>query len=1085
MESKEPSQFKERIRELEKEKDQFKQGYLLYKKIVDNLPLGIRIFDREGFSYEMNPAQKELLGLTDTKEETGRFNVLTDPSARATGAAELYKKVYKGETYDHEFENGPGVREDERNTREDKRCFHEHLFPVQNERGSIEFVVALLEDITEQRQKEEALKTSESKYRQLFENAPIGISQIDLQGRPIMLNKTMAQLLGFNSSEEIMKYYYKRGAEFYADPEKRSEFVQEIKKQGGVKDFEYKMKKKDGSHVWLSLTANTVESLNKPGLIIEGFAIDITERKKARFHLQQKNEELEAAEEELRASNEAIQDSNQLLEKQKTELIQYKRMVESSEDMMAAVDRGYRYLIVNNAFLKYHQLNRAQVIGYKVNQIIGDQLFKDKIQPHLDQSLKGTPVHFEMVHTCSHLGTVQLEVHYYPLEQDEGNDGVVTVIRDITQYKQAEKEKIQYFREFEITLKGLGSNQVFRYRKRGDQQWVVTFSEGEIAENYHFTTRQAKGKTLIQVMGKDEADKLKPYFDRAFEGETVEYDFQVGGRWFYTKLLPFEIAADGTVLEIIGTSTEITQRKKTEQALEESEEKHRFLFENMTQGVVYHSSSGEIIYANSSAANILGLTFDQLYGTTSVDPRWKAIHEDGSDFPGEDHPAMISLKTGKPVYNKKMGIFNPDQNDYDWININSIPKFRANQTQPYQVVATFEDITESEKNKEELRKAKEKAEESDRLKSAFLANMSHEIRTPMNGIMGFSQMLKEKDFSPDKQKKFLDIIHSSTQHLLNIINDIVDVSKIDANQLSLKLRQFNLNDVMQELYSTYMNQLENIEKKHIQLEMDLGLDHQQSCIESDFQRLRQIMDNLLSNAIKYTHKGTIQFGYQLMAGKDTLRFYVKDTGIGIPRDKRDFVFERFQQIDDSSTRAHQGTGLGLTISKNLAELLGGRMWFESQENEGSVFYFTLPYRSLNHVKPKEAPPQEEAHYNWQGKTLLIVEDDPTSQQYMRAILEPMGVKLILKQTGEEGYQAFKEHAEIDLILMDIRLPDISGTEIIQRIRRTHQKVHIIAQTAYAMGKDRDYCLQAGANDYIAKPIEIIDLLRIINQYIKE
>ena len=812
------------------------------------------------------------------------------------------------------------------------------------------------QNITNRKQIEIKQQESEEKYRRLFEEAPIGIFRTNSKGEPLMLNVTMAHILGFETPEEVIEYYNDLAAQLYVDPQKRKEFLQILRNQGWVENFEYKAKRKDGKHVWFSMTAKVSIKKDDNSFVIDGFTSDITDRKEAEYRLRKKTEDLETTEEELRASNEELQEVNQKLNEQKGELEIYKRMVESSKDMMAVVDADYKYISVNNEYVSYYQIKREEVIGSEAKKIIGEKYFTETVKPNLDKCLAGETVQFEMIREFTEFGKVHLDIIYYPLEIGGKIKGVVSAIRDIT------------------------------------------------------------------------------------------------------------------------------QRKRAEQSLEESEEKHRFLFENMTQGVVYHRSNGEIFYANPSAAQIHGLTIDQLYGKTSINPRWKTIHEDGSNFQGENHPAMVTLKTGRPVYSKKMGVYNPQKNDYNWININSIPKFKENQYQPYQAVVIFEDITEQEQIKEELKQAKEKAEESDRLKSAFLANMSHEIRTPMNGIMGFSQMLQVKDFPKEKRNKFLDIIHSRTKHLLNIINDLVDVSKIEANQLTIQHQVFCLNEVLKELYRVYNNALKVQEKTHIELKVHKALEDRNSYISTDSNRFRQIMDNLLSNAIKFTPEGSVEFGYELQSD-DQLLFYVRDTGIGISNDQQEHIFERFRQADDSSTRSYEGAGLGLTISKNLVELLGGGMCVESEKGKGSCFYFTLPYKSQNKAKEEE-PEKEKTDYNWQGKTLLIVEDDPTSLEYMKELIEPMGAKIIFKQTGQEGYQAFKyNNTDIDLILMDIRLPDTSGTEIIKKIRQTDENVKIIAQTAYAMGEDRDICLQAGADNYIAKPIEIIDFLRMINKYV--
>ena len=386
-----------------------------------------------------------------------------------------------------------------------------------------------------------------------------------------------------------------------------------------------------------------------------------------------------------------------------------------------------------------------------------------------------------------------------------------------------------------------------------------------------------------------------------------------------------------------------------------------------------------------------------------------------------------------------------------------------------------------EEQKAELKKAKERAEESDRLKTAFLANMSHEIRTPMNGIMGFSQILKDQEHPREKQRKFLDIIHSRTKHLLQIINDIVDVSKIEANQLSLNPQHFYLNDMLQELYNNYLDELRNTQKKQLQLNVSIGLNRDRSYIKSDENRIRQIMHNLLSNAIKFTPEGEIEFGYEHRSD-NMLLFYVKDSGIGISPDKQELIFERFRQANDSEQKNNDGTGLGLTISQSLVKLLGGNMWVESQKGAGSVFYFTLPYQTREKQEKKEKEEPKEVMQDWSGKTLLIVEDDPTSLEYMKEIIRPTGASMILKENGRQALEAFGENPSIDLVLVDIRLPDINGVEITQRIKEKNPAIPIIAQTAYAMGEDRNKCLQAGCDDYISKPLDVNGFIEIIHRY---
>jgi len=383
--------------------------------------------------------------------------------------------------------------------------------------------------------------------------------------------------------------------------------------------------------------------------------------------------------------------------------------------------------------------------------------------------------------------------------------------------------------------------------------------------------------------------------------------------------------------------------------------------------------------------------------------------------------------------------------------------------------------------KEELEKAKEKAEESDRLKSAFLANMSHEIRTPMNGIMGFAQLLKEKETNPAQRKEYLNIIYGRTKHLLQIINDIVDISKIEANQLDIHPGHFDLNELMDSLFKEQSKELDELSKAHIKLKMTKGSRKDNFYIEGDSRRIRQVLLNLLSNAMKFTEKGSVEFGYKL-ENADHMTFYVKDTGVGISREKQKEIFERFRQGDETFNRKHEGTGLGLTISKNLVELMNGSIWLHSEKNEGAAFYFTIPFKQTKE-DTKEATETNHENYQWKDVNILLVEDDLASQELIHAGLSTTQANLTYCDTGQKALETLTHQNKFDVILMDIRLPDINGLEVTREIRKSNMKIPIIAQTAHAMGEDRQKCLQAGANDYIAKPIDIHELMTTLNRYI--
>lgn len=527
--------------------------------------------------------------------------------------------------------------------------------------------------------------------------------------------------------------------------------------------------------------------------------------------------------------------------------------------------------------------------------------------------------------------------------------------------------------------------------------------------------------------------------------------------------------------------------KKIEADLRESEKKFRSLFETMAQGVVYQNASGYIFEANPAAQKLLGLTLDQMQGRASADPRWKAIQEDGSDFPGEEHPAILSLKSGKPVMDKVMGVYNPVEESYRWIMVNAIPQFRENESLPYQVFTTFSDISDLKKAEEalqkqnvELKHAKEKAEESDKLKSAFMANMSHEIRTPMNGILGFADLLKTPNLSGESQQKYIEIIELSGRRMLEIINDLIDISKIEAGQVEIKSEPFKLKALCDELFEFFKPEAD---ARGIQLIANLQLPSVAYLLNSDRIKLAQVITNLIKNALKFTGSGgRIEVGCRL-ENENMLYIYVRDNGVGIRKELQDKIFERFRQGDKSETEIHEGVGLGLSISKAFVEMLGGTIGLESEVGEGSEFFIKLPI-----VGTQESI--EESDLKGKGETslpcinVLIAEDDEPSYVFLNEVFKRQNISTYHATNGKEAVDILKSHPDINLVLMDIKMPVMNGLEATEEIKKIKKEIPVIAQSAFVTDTDIQNAIEAGCNDYITKPIQIKTLLDKIAAYCK-
>ena len=383
----------------------------------------------------------------------------------------------------------------------------------------------------------------------------------------------------------------------------------------------------------------------------------------------------------------------------------------------------------------------------------------------------------------------------------------------------------------------------------------------------------------------------------------------------------------------------------------------------------------------------------------------------------------------------------------------------------------------------ELVQAKVKAEESDRLKTAFLANMSHEIRTPMNGILGFAEMLNDDHLGEGNRKKYVEIINNNGKMLMNLIDDIIDFAKIEAGEIKILKQEFSLNALLSQIHSSFLSESLRKEKTDVKLRIRKALDNEQCYIQTDPNRLRQVLMNLVGNAFKFTKEGYIEFGYNTPK-KGFIEFYVKDTGIGIPEDKLGIIFERFVQADYSRSRKYSGSGLGLPISKGFVELLGGKMWAVSRLNEGSTFSFTVPYIPA----PKKA--QEEidkkkprSDYNWQNKLFLVAEDDTFSYKLLEGFLKKTKASILHAEDGQQAVDLCKSNPKIDLILMDVQMPEMNGLEATRIIKGMGKNIPIIAQTANALAEEKQRCFEAGFDDFVTKPINISELLTKIDQWL--
>jgi signal transduction histidine kinase/ActR/RegA family two-component response regulator len=483
------------------------------------------------------------------------------------------------------------------------------------------------------------------------------------------------------------------------------------------------------------------------------------------------------------------------------------------------------------------------------------------------------------------------------------------------------------------------------------------------------------------------------------------------------------------------------------------------LVEILPDGIVAVDSQNRIQDINKTAFGFLAIKNKHVIGlpVDSIDSSRKSL--------------LISVIDQSPVELIEI-------RDKDEIKTYSLIK-QPIKNQPGSRLVIIHDISGLKQAEKELIVAKERAEESDKLKSAFLANMSHEIRTPLNGILGFTELLKMSDVTPQQQNDYLDIIKKGGDRMLNIINDIIDISRIESGQMKVVLSETNINDQI-EFISAFLNP--DAQAKGISLIFKNTLSKEDAIVVSDKEKIYAILANLVKNAIKFTRSGYVEYGY--IKKENSYEFYVKDTGIGISSDQKDFIFERFRQGSESLTRNYEGTGLGLSISKAYAEMLGGNIWFESEFGKGSVFYFNLPISPDQKIKPAFSPVIKEVAKEDKIKSLviLIVEDNLPSEMLMTRLVRPFSKKILKVTTGNDAVEACRNNPDIDLVLMDIKLPEMDGYESTREIRKFNKDLIIIAQTAFGLMDEKDKAIEAGCNDFIAKPINRSAFLALIEKY---
>lgn len=743
----------------------------------------------------------------------------------------------------------------------------------------------------------------------------------------------------------------------------------------------------------------------------------------------------------------------------------FRRLYEASADPILLLDDS-GFFDCNEATLK--------LLGYSnKSELIGKQPWEisPEFQPDGSNSLEKAFLmirkalnegynKFEWEHLTKDGHEIFFEIMLTPILLN-GKQTFYTVCRDITEKKLSEKNLIAS----ELKFRNL-------FEKHSAIKLIVdpenlTFVDVNFAAEkfYGYSREQFIGES-VTLINKAPLEKISNMINLILSEQKL--DFEVVHT--ISNGEERDVRAFASIVEINNKKyihliiVDITKLKLSERNL-------KLLYKAIEQNptsVVITNSEGEIEYVNPKFSEVSGYSFEEVFGKN---PRilksgihtqelynnlWDTI-KSGETWTGE----ICNKRKDNSLYWENV-LVSPIVNDF-----NEITNF----------IKISEDITEKKRIYEEIIQAKQKAEESERLKTAFLQNMSHEIRTPLNGVIGFSNLLSTKDLSKTDISEYSSIIQTSAKRLLEIVNNILDISKIETGQIKIVQGEFSINTLIRNIYSIFSL---TAKEKELEFNYSVALDDISSVIYSDETKIHQILSNLVNNALKFTKTGSVNFGYNVE--DENLIFYVKDTGIGIPEDMQTKIFERFIQADMGLTRNFEGAGLGLAICNGLANLLGGKIWLESEIGKGSTFYFSIPFNQIKNQSNLYSEKEEKIEM-LTNKKILIVEDDFTSYLYLRILLDDIGVPTLYASDGTEALEIIKNNNDIALILMDIRMPKMNGIDATKEIKSTYPDLPIIAQTAYAYSEEKEKVLALGCDDYLSKPIDKNLLYKTIKKYI--
>ena len=903
--------------------------------------------------------------------------------------------------------------------------------PIRDSKKNIVGSVVTARDITSARKAETDLLESRTEFETWIQNAPLCTKKIDLDfNLQFMSNAGIKELKVDDVNELYGKPY---PFYFFPEPIKKKMFATlvEVKQSVEARQVEGVLADTKGNRMWYNHILVPVKNTKGELDYILIISTDITSQKKAQQEM-------------ISAKEKALRD--QML---------FSALYHESPDMyVSCYSDTFEIFMSNKTLSKKTNYSSGELIGKSIFMLFSGR-GETKAKNYFNRLSSTKAIENKEVVIVDKDGAdIHVSLNAVLLQEKNGRPFILSSLRDIS-------ERIKLRNELNRDRKLL--NETGRLAKIGGWEFDVEknawYFTDELAKLYGIkkNARELRSMDWIRHYPASARKQLEKSLNNAiekiksFELELPFNNQQVGNRWL--RVTGFVEKKSGKVVRIVGVVKDITARRKAEQINNRMSE----AIERSPNSIILTDSKGVIEYVNPAFESVTGYHKSEVIGNKP------SLLSSGFHDVEFYKQLWNSLKSQDiwigEFYNKRKN------GEFYWESA-SISAVYDKYGNLINYLAIKEDITDSKNLISELQKAKEKAEEADKLKSAFLANMSHEIRTPMNGIIGFTELLQSPNLSEGNIKQFSSIIKKSSERLLNTVNDIVEISKIESGVQPLRISKANILPFLNNFITFYAHEAKS---KNLELQFKTGNLNEDLVVNTDEGKLTSVISNLLKNAIKYTETGYVEFGAK--HSDNQLVLYCKDTGIGIPKDRQKAIFNRFEQADIADSRAFEGSGLGLAIVKSYVEMLDGKIWVESEVNVGSTFYVSLPCLAKNLNKEEALTQVKTGVSSIKNLKVLIAEDDDISAMHISLLAKELFKSHKIVGNGIEAVEHLKKDPTFDLVLMDIKMPLMDGYEAVKIIREFNNDIRIIAQTAFAFEEDKNKVIEAGFNCFISKPIQ--------------